>query len=380
MKKILVFTGYYVPYMGGLSSHAHEFNEMLSQRGYNITVFTTQLPKNAPEQEKINENLTIIRFPAFEIVPNYPLPKFWKLRFWQLYCNLYKKDPSFVISRIRFFNTSLLALIYTVIKRKKLVHIDHTSNHAILSSAFKTSIAKLYDNTIGWLIFRCSTINISISKAVQNYIYKFNKRPSPIIYRGLNLEELRSIEPDTSYREKYKNKTIITTASRLYKWKGIDYTIDAINSLPDKVRENIVFLLIGDGEDYDRLKKYESDSIVLLGRLPRDETIGILKIADIYIHSSRPGGGLSTSLLEAMYAKCAVIATPNEGADEVIVDKKNGFLIEKPYVQNFAKNIIILTKNPDKISEFGQSAHKTITKKFNWKKSIKKYEKIFDEM
>ncbi len=380
MKKILVFTGYYFPYTGGLSSHAHEFNKILSKKGYNITVFTTQLPTNALEQEKITDNLKIIRFPAFEIVPNYPLPKFWKLRFWQLYYKLYREDFSFIISRIRFFNTSLLALIYVIIKRKKLIHIEHTSNYAILSSNLKTMIAKLYDNTVGLIIFKYSTINISISKAVQNYIYKFDKRPSPIIYRGLNLKEIQSIKPDIFYKNKFKDKIIITTASRLYKWKGIDYTIEAINKLPKEIQKNIIFILIGDGEDYDKLKQYESDLIILLGELPREKTIGILKIADIYIHSSRLGGGLSTSLLEGMYAKCAIIATPNEGADEIIVNKKNGLLIKKPYANTITKNIIMLINNPHKMNRLGESAHETIVKKFNWETSIKKYIKIFSKI
>ena len=52
----------------------------------------------------------------------------------------------------------------------------------------------------------------------------------------------------------------------------------------------------------------------MLGGIKWEEAIGILKISDIYIHSSFPGGGLSTSLLEAMNCKCAVIATKNEGA------------------------------------------------------------------
>lgn len=378
--KLLVFSPYYPPHIGGLETHADEFNKYLSQQGVDITVFTPQLPKNSPEKETRYDNVTIIRFPAFEIISNYPLPKFWNLKFWKLFSNLFKEKFDITISRTRFFSTSLLALVYAKIKHTKWIHIEHGSDFVQLSSSFKTTVAKLYDYTFGFVIFKFSDLNISISKAVQKFIYKFDKRNSPIICRGLDIQEIDKIQPDLKMKERFNDKIIISFVGRLYKWKGVENSILAIKSLPKEIKEKIVFLIIGDGEDFNHLKnssRYE-ESIVMLGNMPREKAVGILKISDIYLHSAFSGGGLSTSLLEAMYCSCAVIATPNEGADEVITDTVNGIIISDNSPKNIADKISELFFSEEKRTLYSKQAQDFITKQFNWTSPISLYEKIFN--
>ena len=279
--KILVFCPYYPPHIGGLETHADEFNKYLSREGADITVFTPRLPKESPTNEIRHNNVNVIRFPAFEIISNYPLPKFWSIKFWYLFSELFEKKFDIVISRTRFFSTSLLALIYSKIKRTRWIHIEHGSDFVLLSSKFKTVIAKIYDYTFGFLIFKFSNLNISISKAVQKFVYKFDGKNSPIIYRGLDIETLDKIVPDLELKEKFKDKIIISFVGRLYKWKGVENSINAIKMLPRETRDSVVFLIVGDGEDFSRLKEISKNesSIEMLGNLPREKVIGILKVS-----------------------------------------------------------------------------------------------------
>jgi len=122
--KIIIFCPYYSPHIGGLESYSDEFNKYLSQTGIDITVFTPRLPKNAPENEIRYGNVKIMRFPAFEIISNYPLPKFWTKKYRDLKKEIKKEKYDIVISRTRFFNTSLLALIYSKTKKTKWIHIN----------------------------------------------------------------------------------------------------------------------------------------------------------------------------------------------------------------------------------------------------------------
>jgi len=377
--KILIFCPYYPPHIGGLETHADEFNKYLSQNGIDITVFTPKLPVNAPESEIKYNNVKIIRFPAFEIIPNYPLPKFWSLKFWSLFSQLFKQKFDIVISRTRFFNTSLLALIYAKLKKVRWIHIEHGSDFVQLSSKTKTVIAKFYDYVFGFLIFHFSDQNISISRAVQKFVAKFDKRESPVIYRGLDFESIEKILPDLKIKKEFEKKIIISFVGRLYKWKGVENSIKAIKLLSKDLKEKIVFLIIGDGEDFPHLKKIseKENYIKMLGNLPREKAIGILKISDIYLHSSMPGGGLSTSLLEAMICNCAVIATPNEGADEVIKNNENGILIKRTDTNLAMEQIVHLIKNKQEIKRYSEKSKIDIHNNFNWKKSINLYAEIF---
>ncbi len=379
---LLIFTPYYPPHIGGLESHAEEFNKHLANENFIITVFSPRLPKDAPDKQIDNKYLTIIRYPAWEIIPNYSLPKFWSLKFWRLFCNLYKQHFDITISRTRFFFSSFMALIFAKTKRTKFIHIEHGSDFVQLSSKFKNFVAKSYDYTFGWLIFKFSDINISISKAVQKFVYKFNKRPSPIIYRGLNTKEIDNINIDTAIQHKYNNKTIITFIGRLYKWKGVENSIKAVKNLPTKLKKDIIFIVVGNGEDFEHLKKIVGDetAIIFTGNVPRDKAISILKSSQIYIHSAYPGGGLSTSLLEAMYCHNAIIATPHEGAKEVLKNNKNGILINKSDYRLITKSILTLVRNKSLIHHLSKEAKQTIVKEISWQKSIKKYEKEFKKI
>lgn len=382
---ILIFSPYYPPHTGGLESHSEEFNQHLAEQDVEIVVFTPHLPESAPERESPHKNIRIIRFPAYEIIPNYPLPKYVPLflmpRFFRMFLALWKERPDIVISRTRFFNTSLLALAYAKIRKIPLVHIEHGSDFVRLSSPFSTFIAKIYDHTFGRLVFRLSDINISISHAVRKFVGKFDQRESPVIYRGLDFASMDSIPEDSIIRKRYAGKTIITTAARLYKWKGIENTIEAIRSLPENLKSKIVFLIIGDGEDFDRLKKLSQGlPIEMTGKLERTQVIGVLKASDIYIHSSLPGGGLSTSLLEAMYCECAIIATPNEGADEVVRKKENGIIIPELSAEDTRHAIEELFKDEAGRKTLAHQAQEDIRGRFNWTKSINIYIDLFQSL
>lgn len=379
--KIIVFSPYYPPHIGGLESHSDEFNKHLARTGVDIIVFTPRIPTTSNIEETKYERVKIIRYPAFEIISNYPVPQFWNPQFWEQFINLFHSNFDIVISRTRFFLSSILALVYAKLTRTHWIHIEHGSDFVQLSSSFKSAIAKIYDYTFGRIIFRCSDQNIAISRAVQKFIAKFDTRKSPVIYRGIDFESINAILPDEAIRMQYTGKIIISTAARLYKWKGIEFSVEAIRNLPTEIQSKLVFLIIGDGEDFPRLKKLsEGLPIEMLGNLPREKVIALLKSSDIYIHSSLPGGGLSTSLLEAMYCHCAVIATKNEGADEIVRNEQNGLLIDVPEEKNTAQKICTLINNPEQRNLLVRNAAHDVRKQFDWQNTIQKYMDIFKSL
>ncbi len=167
---------------------------------------------------------------------------------------------------------------------------------------------------------------------------------------------------------------------RLYKWKGVENSIEAIKLLPKELKERMIFLIVGDGEDFSHLKNLSKDepSIKMLGNLSHEKSIGILKISDIYMHSARPGGGLSTSLLEAMFCNCAIIATPNEGADEILTDEINSVkLSANSTSKEVSKKIIYLSENKEFRRNISDSAQKYVMENFNWNVAINDYLQIF---
>jgi glycosyltransferase involved in cell wall biosynthesis len=380
--RLLIFCPYYPPHIGGLESHADEFNKHLSKKNFQITVFTPHIPQNSPEKEILHNKVEVVRFPAFEIIPNYPLPKFWKLKFWKLLSKLFKSNFDLVISRTRFFNTSLLALIYSKTKKVKWIHIEHGSDFVKLNNKFTSLLAKTYDYTFGKLILKFSDINIANSKASAKFCKKLsNNKKCEIIYRGVEIKKITSIFRNESLKKKYRNKTILSYMGRLIDGKGVKDLIIALESLKDK---NFVLFIIGDGSQKSSLEKLTiqkglSNKIIFWGHKEHNEAISILKISDIVINPSYTEG-LPTSIIEAALCKKAIIATNVGGTPEIITGDGDGYLIEPKNISKLKDRLKNLIENKCLANSFGKSAYEKVRTKFNWNNSIKKYEEVFREI
>ncbi len=387
-KKLIIFPGNFLPNIGGLETHVDEFSKYLSKnKDYEITIFTPRV-NGGKEKETIHNNVKVIRYPAFYFIPNFPMPKYYSLKFWKSYFSLYKKDYNIVMTRTRFFKNSFLGTFFAKfrINRIKLIHVEHGSSFVSLESKFKTKMAYIYDQIIGRLIFKLSDVNICVSETSHRFVkrYFLKKEKVQIIKRGVDFELYKSNDFDKEIKERFKDKIVITFLGRLFKWKSVSKTIKAYESLPKNLKDKCVLLIVGDGEDYDRLRHLSKEDldkgIYMLGSVSFERAIKILNSTDIYVHSSSPGGALSNSLLQAMITKCAIVASPHEGAREVIINSQNGILLEDNTVEHIKEAITKLIKSKSLRDKYSKEANKYILNNFNWKNSIKQYEKVFEEV
>lgn len=378
---IIVFSPYYPPHTGGLESHADEFNKYLSQKGIDITVFTPRLPKEAMENEVKFNNVKIIRFPAFEIISNYPLPKFWSLKFWKLFFALFKIRYDIAISRTRFFNISLLSLIYAKIKRAKWIHIEHGSDFVKLNSRLKSKISMLYDYTFGKLVLMSADKVVANSNASAEFCKKIAPKIScDLIYRGVETDKIQSAQPNVKMKNSCSNDVIITFIGRLIDGKGVADLIRAAEG----IGENFKLFIIGEGPQKENLKKLSKkskieDKIIFFGHKEFEEVIGILKISDIFVNPSYTEG-LPTSVIEAALCKKAIIATNVGGTPEIITDQKSGFLVDPGNINQLKEKLEVLINDGTLRETLGENAYNEVKDKFSWNRSIDKYLSIFAQI
>jgi len=370
--RIIVFCPYYPPHIGGLESHADEFNKYLAQNGFEITVFTPRIPKESPEIEIKYSNVEIIRFPAWEIIPNYPLPCFWNKKFWVLWKNLKTKKYDWVISRTRFFLTSIVAGYFAKKNNIRWLHIEHGSDFVKLDNPIKSFLGKFFDYTFGRYILKNANEVVANSKASAEFCKKlYSFRKYDFIYRGVSLGKIKN---NLEIQKKYKDKVKIIFAGRLIDGKGVRDLIEAVSKIS---LDNWVLLIIGDGPMKNDLEKYVNDlglqtKIKFLGQLPRADLMEIINVGDIVVNPSYTEG-LPTSVIEA--AKCgkAIIATNVGGTREIIENKKSGILILVKRPEILAQKIELLITNTKLRKQLGKEARKKVENSFDWNISIKKY-------
>ncbi len=378
--RLLIFTPFYPPHIGGLETHALEFNQHLAPLVDHITVFTPRLPTSAPVHET-NNNITIIRFPAFEPVHNYPLPKFWSVDFWRLWHEALSGQPTYVLSRTRFFFTSLMA--WRVARKYALpwLHVEHGSDFAHFHSPLKSLIGKLYDWTCGRFVLRRADILVANSAASAMFVSKLSGRNDcRTIYRGVEVDMIQQAVATDEIALRFPNRVIVGYLGRLIDGKGVRHLLEAVKQLGDN---RLACIIIGSGPERKRLeefieKNHLSSSVALLGHRPLPEALGLMKSFDIFVNPSY-SEGIPTSVIEAALLKKAIIATRVGGTPEIISGDGDGFLIPSQDTTVIMEKLKLLTNDQSLRRMMGERAALAAEDKFSWPRAIKQYCELFEK-
>ncbi|MDO8512119.1 MAG: glycosyltransferase family 4 protein [bacterium] len=380
-KRILVFSPLYPPHIGGLQSHAREFNKYLSMLGYDITVFTPQLPFSAKNEELVCENnssrcVRVIRFPAFELISNYPVPKFWQPLFWRQVATVRTNKYSIIISRTRFFFSSLLAGWYAKTNKVRWVHIEHGSDFPKLESVWKNFVAVLYDKTLGKLVLWSADVVVANSQASAGFVKEMAGRECKFIYRGVDKAEISVTGPVALNLP--QGSLLVVFVGRLISGKGV---ADLLNALKVIDRKEVFCFIVGDGPQTNDLKSIAQglglDKVVFLGEKVHHDTIALIKRADIVINPSYTEG-LPTSIIEAALCGKAIIATDVGGTKEIVDHNLSGLLYKPRDVFALVSLLRDLLDNPAKRERLGNGAFQKNKDLFDWEKASLQYVQLFN--
>jgi len=376
--RILVFSPFYPPFVGGLCSHAEQWNQHLAQAGYQITVFTPLTAAGGLMQDKTTLNLTVYRYPAFNLIPNYPVPQVWRPLFWQLLRQALSPHPHIIVTRTRFFFTSLFGTIIARFYRIKHLHIEHGSDYVQFKIPLANLLARLYDHTLGRFVLRKANTVIANSLASGRFVRRLTGITNvQVIYRGLDNRTIQNTPADPDIKKHHPDRVIITYLGRLITGKGVADLLQAVSLLPPLP---IHILIIGDGPQRPNLKsltrKLNLNSIVTFtGEKSFPQAIAYLKSSDIFVHPSY-AEGIPTAVIEAALCQTAIIATKVGGTPEIVTNQAAIFV--KPHQPaQIASALRKLIQNPALRRQLSQAAHAETNHKFTWKSSLQKYENLF---
>jgi glycosyltransferase involved in cell wall biosynthesis len=142
------------------------------------------------------------------------------------------------------------------------------------------------------------------------------------------------VPPDLPPRDELRAKHGLTGptlvfSGRLVPQKGLDTLAAAAARVPEAT-----LLVAGDGEERGHL----DGAARLLGALPRDEVLELLRAADLAVLSSR-WENFPHALVEALAVGTPVVATAVGGVPEIVRDGENGVLVPPADPDAFADGI-----------------------------------------
>lgn len=393
---IIQFLPYFPPHKWWLEIVAEELSSFYVVKWYweviNI-VFSVWQENWVFEYEKNWYKVYIL--PAFDIIPNFPVPKFWKKDFWKI---LKRINPSHNILRnpsskilplslmegenkekwiiqthTRFFLSSLLGWLFAKYHKLKWVHIEHGSDYVKSTSKLVEKLSYFYDKIVWTWIFKKADKIVAISNWVKKFIQnEFTKKDIEVIYNWINF---------TSKEKIYNEDTIrIWFVWRLVKLKWVDLLINSFKDLSEKYK-NIELEVVWDWDERKNLedlvlKLWIQNKIRFLWVKNREYIANsFLPQIDILVNPSYQEW-LPTTVLEWLLSKCVVVATDvwwtkeiSSFDDLIIVEKWNINSIEK-WIEKAILNCKYLR----------WKSFWYIKETFDWNENIKKYFNLYNNL
>jgi glycosyltransferase involved in cell wall biosynthesis len=296
------------------------------------------------------------------------------------YFEIFNFIPSYKVGSILYkcfvFILGLIKLFYTLLTNRviKIIHIHGASQGSFYRKFIIFAIGKLifrkkiiyhihgggfqkfYENTnslskllIKTLLSQCDIV-ICLSQAWFEYFNQnFKIRAIKILPNIIDYPTIIKDIPKTD------NITFLFLGL-ICDEKGIFDILKVIIKNKEHYKEKIKLLIGGNGET-NRLKglieKHQIGDIVeFLGWISQEKKVDVLNKTDIYILPSYREG-LPISILEAMSYGKAIISTNVGGIPEIVINIKNGLIIEPGNMEQLEQSLWFFLEHPELIKEYG---------------------------
>ncbi len=190
------------------------------------------------------------------------------------------------------------------------------------------------------------------------------------IFSGFNLAPYLAVHNNPVLRAKLgiaPEDIVIGKIARLFKLKGHD---DLFRVAPDLVRRNprIKFLLVGDGEWRTKFENKTRElglekHVIFTGLIPPQHVAHYIGVMNALVHlSSREG--LPRALPQALAAGKPVVAYDCDGAREVCLDQKTGFLLPAGDLNGLTERLTRLAGDAPLRERLGQFGREFVRENF----------------
>lgn len=187
-----------------------------------------------------------------------------------------------------------------------------------------------------------------------------------VIYNGIDRKAL-----DQGSKAPYSRSFgfMIAAAGALIPRKGFDFLLRSFARFIETCAESTGagLVIAGEGPERESLERLASklgitDKVHFAGNL--DNPYPMLLACDLFVSSST-SEGIANALLESMALGSVPVSTFSGGADELISDGRNGFLVHYGDEAHLASIFSDLLRNPEERQRLAANACETVTQQFS---------------
>jgi len=377
MNKIKI--AFYIPNLeiGGTERAMTRLLQGLNKEIFQVSLLLTE--EKGPFLKEIPQDISIYNF-------NTP---YVRNTFFKLIKYLQKEKPQILVSFLIHVNIiSILAKILSKTNTKIIISERTTFSHLpeIAKTVKDKLLASIFLKPLVKLTYPLADAIVCVSKGVAEDLSQFLSRSKrnkiKVIYNPVVNKELYALANQPIDHPWFLNKEIpvILAVGRLTKAKDYPALLKTFSLISQKQKVHLVIL--GEGEERKNLEE-------LIDKLNISENINLpgfeenpykyMKKAEVFVLCSKLEG-FPNVLVEAMTLGTPVISTNcQSGPNEIIENGKNGILVPVGNEKVLAKAILKILDNPSLAQKFSLEGKKT-AQNFTLEKSVKEYEKLFQEV
>lgn len=388
MKRILIFSLTYEPYVGGAEVALREITNRVSPAAYAFDMITLRFDSALPACEKVG-NITVHRIGFTTDAPRvsdrqlplvlkiakilFPFTAFWKA------CMLHRARPFDAIWAMMANHAAFGALLFAWTHPHVPYFLELQDGNNLAEIKTRQPILRFM-----WFFYKRIYLDADCIKAVSSFIEKLAREvgysgPLCVIPNGVDTRKFSAPIADeklAALRTHYGKKdgdVFLFTASRLVLSRGVEDSIRALSFLPEHVK----LFVAGDGEDLQKLEHIAeemqvSHRVIFAGHKNHDELPALMKMCDIFVRPSLLEG-FGNAFIEAFAAGLPVVATRVGGIPDFLFDPEvnpdkppTGMFCEVHNPESIANAVMRLIENPTLRAQIILNARELATEKYDW--------------
>lgn len=391
-KKLLIINEYAGSPYHGMEFRHYCIGKELVKKGYDVTIISSSyshLFKNLPTKKyEIIDGVNYLWLKTLNYGQSHSKKRVLKWFIFTIKCFFltfkFKKPDVIIVSNMAPFSILPAWLTAKIFKAKLIFEVkdiwplsiielgDYSPKHPFirLMSFFEKFALKKSD------------VIVSNLPNYGEYLKDINiNRDFIWISNGIDLDEINQVEPlDDSIKNLIpKNKFIVGYAGTIGVANALDSFLEASKYINNK---DIVFLIVGDGQEKDRLKKlYQSENIIFLDSVPKKQIQSLLKYFDVCFLGWKNKNiykyGISANkIFDYMYSGKPILHSYNGNMDIVSI-ANCGLKVDAENPKAIAEGILkFYFISKEEREKMGQNGRVYVLKNLTYDKLASRYEEI----
>ncbi len=368
IKRLLILSGEFPPFAGGIGNAAANLAEALAEKGCFVSVITPSYGKSDVNRDR-QQIYRLIRLPLMRLRYIRMLPMIPAIL-----AVVMREKPDFVLA-MRATREGIPATII-----RKLLGIP------FIVFAHGLEFTRFNPDSLTWRfcrwIYEQAEVVVANSKLTQKLLIERGLSANKVytIHWGVSNQLFEPVSPLSRWNgQSLTDKRLVLSVGRLVERKGVDKVIEAMPFILEHC-PNALYVVVGDGPYREKLKqlakeKGVSDYVLFAGRVP--DIRPFYRTCDVFVLPTREGRkgdieGLGLVYLEAAAFGKPVVASLVGGVSDAVVPNETALIVDPLDPKDIANAIVKILTDEQLARKLGEAGRERVLREFTYDKVAEK--------